>query len=213
MIKVVVADDHKMFAEGITALLNTYDDIEVIGILNSGKALVEYLLSNSVDVVLCDIDMPELNGEDALKAIRVQWPSLKVIMLTSHDEPSFINQFVELGANGYVLKNTDRAELRKAVLNVYEGKEYYNAQLVHKLQKHKEDLEKKAVQELNRIKLSQREIEIVKLTAQDLSMKEISDQLHLSINTIKTHRKNIQKKLDVTGSTGITKYAVEQGWV
>lgn len=213
MIKVAIADDHVMFAEGITALLNTYDDIDVVGVLNTGKSLVEYLTENEVDVVLCDIDMPELNGEDALKAIRVQWPNLKVVMLTSHDEPSFINQFVELGANGYVLKNTDRAELRKAVLTVYEGKEYYNSKLIHKLQKHKEDQEKRATQELNKIKLSQREIEIVKLTAQDLSMKEISDQLHLSINTIKTHRKNIQKKLDVTGSTGITKYAMEQGWV
>lgn len=213
MIKVAVADDHKMFAEGITALLNTYDDIEVIGVLNTGKSLVEYLTENQVDVVLCDIDMPELNGEDALKAIRVQWPNLKVVMLTSHDEPSFINQFVELGANGYVLKNTDRAELRKAVLNVHEGKEYYNAQLIHKLQKHKEDQELKASQVQNKIKLSNREIEIVKLTAQDLSMKEISDQLHLSINTIKTHRKNILKKLDVSGSTGLTKYAIEQGWV
>ena len=213
MIKVAVADDHKMFAEGITALLNTYDDIEVIGVLNTGKALVEYLTENQVDVVLCDIDMPELNGEDALKAIKVQWPNLKVIMLTSHDEPSFINQFSELGANGYVLKNTDRAELRKAVLNVHEGKEYYNAQLIHKLQKHKEDQERKASQVQNKIKLSDREIEIVKLTAQDLSMKEISDQLHLSINTIKTHRKNILKKLDVSGSTGLTKYAIEQGWV
>jgi DNA-binding NarL/FixJ family response regulator len=213
VIKVAIADDHVMFAEGITALLNTYDDIDVVGVLNTGKSLVEYLTENEVDVVLCDIDMPELNGEDALKAIRVQWPNLKVVMLTSHDEPSFINQFVELGANGYVLKNTDRAELRKAVLTVYEGKEYYNSKLIHKLQKHKEDQEKRATQELNKIKLSQREIEIVKLTAQDLSMKEISDQLHLSINTIKTHRKNIQKKLDVTGSTGITKYAMEQGWV
>jgi DNA-binding NarL/FixJ family response regulator len=213
VIKVAVADDHKMFAEGITALLNTYDDIEVIGVLNTGKALVEYLTENKVDVVLCDIDMPELNGEDALKAIKVQWPNLKVIMLTSHDEPSFINQFSELGANGYVLKNTDRAELRKAVLNVHEGKEYYNAQLIHKLQKHKEDQELKASQVQNKIKLSDREIEIVKLTAQDLSMKEISDQLHLSINTIKTHRKNILKKLDVSGSTGLTKYAIEQGWV
>ncbi|MGB0430508.1 MAG: response regulator transcription factor [Bacteroidia bacterium] len=211
MIKVVIADDHKMFAEGLAALLSTSDNISILGTVQNGKELVAYLQEQMADVVLLDIDMPELNGEESLHILQKMWPELKVVILTMHDEPSYINQFVSIGANGYVLKNTGRDELVKAVQSVYAGGDFFSYDVINRMKNFKDVAVEK--NEETGIEFTEREFEIVKLTAKLLTVKEISAELFISVNTVKTHRKNIQKKIGVTSSNGITKYAIEHGWV
>ncbi len=208
MIKVVIADDHKMFSEGLAALLNLSSEIQVIGTVPNGKELVAKLQIEPADVVLLDIDMPELNGEEALPILKKMWPNLKIVMLTMHDESSYINQFVSLGANGYILKNAGRDELVKAIQSVASGMDFFSYEIISRLKAFDEE-----EAERQKVEFSDREMEIILLTSKSLTVKEISEKLFISANTVKTHRKNIQKKMGVNGLNEITKYALDRGWI
>jgi DNA-binding NarL/FixJ family response regulator len=212
MIKVALADDHDLFVEGLSSLLIGSGEIDVVVKASNGKQLIDLLYENYAEVLLLDIDMPKLDGKGALEIINENWPKLKVLMLTMHDEVAYIEKFLSLPINGYLLKDTDGYELVEAIKWVNEGdKEQYIPDKVRlKLEKANREKER-ADNPVN--KLSTRELEIVKLTAKDWSIGQISDELGISYNTIKTHRKNILRKLELNSSIGITKFAIENGLV
>lgn len=209
MIKVLIADDHKMFVDGVKLILEKDEDIVVMGEARDGHEVIYHLEKDPADVLMLDIDMPKKNGAETVETIKKLSPNTKILIVTMHDQPSYIEHMIDQGVDGYVLKNADQQELRQAVHLVSEGKEYYSKGVLQKLIHYtSENGDEPASTHPH---LSERETEIIGLTAQGKSIAEIGDQLFISVNTVKSHRKNIMRKLDVHNAAGIAKFAGENG--
>lgn len=199
-----------MFIDGIKALLETMD-VEVIGEANNGKELLALVNSTPVDLILMDVNMPEMDGVEATKAIREAYPDLPVLMLTMHSSRDYIQRLLRAGASGYVLKNTGREELQEAITTVMAGNAFFSEEVSQRIM---EGLQKKKSQEREMVvELTPRELDVLKLIAQEMTSNEIAEKLFISHHTVETHRKNLISKLNVRGSAGLVKYAILQGLV
>ncbi|MEQ9186991.1 MAG: response regulator transcription factor [Cryomorphaceae bacterium] len=208
--RIIIADDHQMFIDGIKALLETMD-VEVIGEANNGKELLALVNSTPVDLILMDVNMPEMDGVEATKAIREAYPDLPVLMLTMHSSRDYIQRLLRAGASGYVLKNTGREELQEAITTVMAGNAFFSEEVSQRIM---EGLQKKKSQEREMVvELTPRELDVLKLIAQEMTSNEIAEKLFISHHTVETHRKNLISKLNVRGSAGLVKYAILQGLV
>ena len=208
MIRIYIVDDHKMIIDGLSALIETVEDFQVIGFGLNGKEAVDFLSKNEVDVVLMDINMPELNGTDTTEILKKLHPGIRILVLSMHDDAKHIKEILNKGADGYILKNTGKRELVQAINDLHGGKNYYGQEVTNALvMDHvKEEKPEKKVNEIN---LSTREKEVVKLICDEKTMTEISVELGLSEHTIRTHRKNLLRKLNVKNTAGLVKYAFE----
>lgn len=191
-IKLIIVDDHHLFTEGLLAILKRNSFIEVLKTCEDGKILIEYLENNTIlpDIILLDIAMPQMNGFEVLKYLNKNYKSIKCIVLSMHNDSNYIAKCTELGAWGYLLKNTDTDELINAIDIVHSGEKYFN-----------QDTSKKMIEgigEMNKYqKLTKKEIEIYELISKGLTTKEIANNLFISVRTVETHRANILKKLEV----------------
>jgi two-component system, NarL family, response regulator NreC len=203
MIKIIIADDHNLFREGLKMLLRKDKEFEVVAEAESGKELLEILAHQETDIVLMDISMPEMSGLETMKLAKKQFPKLRFIMITMHAEGQYVVQAVKNGAYGYLLKNSDEEELKFALKSVALGKKYFNQEIstlmANSLSEH----------DMGNSKLSQRELEILGLVAQGKITKEIADKLCVSTRTIETHRNNMMKKLNVQNTAELIKKATE----
>ena len=209
-IRILLVDDHRLILDGIQGLLKEMAGMECVGTCANGVealAAVEHL---AMDVVLMDIDMPVLDGIAALERIKRDKPQLKVIMLSMHDEPAMVQRVLEMGADGYLVKNCDRAELMLAIRNVHGGQRHFASALVEGLLEHRQ--ERAAQSELIR-DLSEREVEVLAALAEGLGNKEIGDRLFISPRTVDTHRTNLMKKLDIHNVAGLVRVAMKAGLV
>ncbi|MBI3141599.1 MAG: response regulator transcription factor [Bacteroidetes bacterium] len=209
MIKVIIADDHAMFVDGIEMLLKGADHIEIIGKAYTGVQLMNQLKEKQVDLILLDLDMPDMGGEEASGIIKRLYPDTKIIIVTMHGEPSFVRRLIELQVDGYLLKNTSRDVLVTAITRVSQGEAFFGEGLLQRAMQEMLLERNREQQPKPQDTLTEREIEIIKLTAKDMSIQEIADALFLSANTVKTHRRNIQVKLNLKTSLGIVKYAAD----
>lgn len=201
-IKVVVVDDHKLFRNGLIALLVKDEDIEVTGEATSGKELLDLLEKEPhPHIVLLDLSMPDINGLEVLKIAKKKYTDIKFIAISMHDEGQYIVNCVKNGAYGYLLKNADEEELIHAIKTVFEGKKYFN--------QHISDLMiKNMALEGSQVKpLSERETEVLKLVSEGKTTKEIADMLFVSVRTVETHRVNMMKKLNVQNTAELIKKA------
>ena len=207
MIRVLIADDHQMFIDGVKALLANETDIKTKGQALNGKEVLKYLKNNIVDIVLMDINMPILDGIEATKIISKEFPYVKVLILTMHNNIEYVNRIINAGALGYILKNTGKKELIEAIVKVYNGEKFYSrevtATMVESFNSHTKPEPKK-----ENIKLSRREFEILKLISQEQTTIEIAKELNISQHTIDTHRRNLLNKLNVRNTAGLIKYAL-----
>ncbi len=209
MIRVYIADDHQVLLDGLTTLLSTFEDLEVVGFGHSGKDAIEFVKSNEVDVMLLDINMPEMNGIDACKIICRNHPGVKVIALSMYNKASFIQQMLKSGAMGYILKNTGQEELVRAIRQVHAGEQYLGDHVSKTLMTSMLGRMKKNQSYIP--ELTRREKEILDLIAKEYTTQEISNELHISLNTVETHRKNLLSKCGVRNSVGLIKIAFERG--
>lgn len=208
----MIADDHQMFVDGVKAILSQIENLEVIGEANDGEALLKLIAVNPPDVVLMDMNMPELNGLETTKIMVERYPSVKVIMLTMHDSSDYIQRLIKAGANGYVLKNTGKEELKLAIETVHAGDSYYSKEVTQRIMDAMN--RKKEVQtNVMNVELTEREMDVLKLIAAELTTNEIADKLCISSHTVETHRKNLISKLQVRNSMGLVKYAMQMGYV
>ncbi|MBI1183040.1 response regulator [bacterium] len=211
MIRVLIVDDHLMFAEGIALMLQDLPEVEVVGIAKSGMEALDKLENTAIDLILLDLNMPELSGEDTVEIMRKRFDNIKVLVLSMRGEPSFIKRMLELKVDGYMLKNTNREELQKAIETVSEGGSYFSKGLLSAatdiITGKKTDHEVEDQLAL----LSWRELEIIKYTAMNYSMTDVAATLKISVNTVKTHRKNIYNKLGINSLIGVVKFALENG--
>ncbi|RYG06263.1 MAG: response regulator transcription factor [Chitinophagaceae bacterium] len=207
-IRIVMADDHEIFRDGFRLMISRQEDIQLVGEAGDGKELVELVATLKPDVVVTDIKMPRMDGIEAAKTILQNHPDIGVIGLSMFDEEDLIIDMLEAGAKGYLLKNADKHEVAEAIRTVYQEEPYYckhtSARLAQMIAKSKFNPYKKN----KKIEFSEREIEIIRLICQELTNKEIADQLFLSIRTVEGYRLKIQEKMNVKNSIGLVIYAI-----
>lgn len=210
-IRVVLADDHRMLREGLRALLERQDDIEVVGEAADGREAVRLASQLRPDVVVMDVSMPLLNGIEATRQIRRDCPTARVLTLTVHESQDYVAQLLAAGASGYIIKRAGGDELISAVRAVYRGEAFLHPSIAKVvIQDYVQRLQ--AGQGLSAQEvLTEREREVLQLIAEGYTNREIADLLHLSIKTVQNHRSNIMRKLDLHDRGELIKYAIQQG--
>jgi len=213
LIKVLITDDHQIIIDGLKSLLADKEQIKVIAEASNGKEALDILKLLQVDVVLMDIDMPVLNGIEATKEIKAEYPETKVIILSMYKESGLIKTLIQIGADGYLLKNSDKDELIEAITRVASGQQYFSSDVTMSLL---DKISKKSSQfqpDKRVSELTQREIEILKLITEGFSNKEIGDKLFISHRTVDSHRTNLMKKVGVNNIAGLIRFAIKTGFV
>ncbi|WP_321300312.1 response regulator transcription factor [Marinifilum fragile] len=203
--KVIIVDDHKMFRSGLRFLLSNIPNITVIGEASNGKEFLKMAENETIDIALMDINMPEMNGIEATRIAMEKYPDLKVIVLSMHGEEEYYDQMLEAGVKGFLLKNSDADELIAAIEAVIAGKSYFSQELLVDI------LDQKRLQKLrtDAVKLSTRELEVLKLICDGFSNAEIAEHLFISHRTVDRHRANLLSKTGCKNSTSLVMYAVK----
>lgn len=205
-IRVLLADDHRMITEGLFSLLQNAEGIECVGAAHDGEQALYMATHLQVDVVLMDIDMPVMDGIEATERFKRNWPQIKVIILSMHDETALVQKAMELGADGYMLKNSGRDELLLAIRNVHAGQRHFSSAITESMLRTKDS---GAGRNDLLHGLSDREIEVLAALAEGATNKEIGDKLFISPRTVDTHRTNLMRKLNVHNVAGLVRIAIK----
>ncbi|HTN44860.1 MAG TPA: response regulator transcription factor [Flavipsychrobacter sp.] len=210
-IKVLIADDHEIFRDGLKLMLQKAENIELIGEAADGKELIKMVGTTHPDVVITDIKMPVMDGVDATKHIKEHFPAIQVIALSMFDDEQLILEMLDAGALGYLLKNSDKFEITDAVETVFEGKPYYckftSGKLAKLIALNRDKKEKKK----READFSEKEIEIIKLICQEFTNKEIGEKVFLSARTVEGYRMKILEKMEAKNTVGIVIEAIRLG--
>jgi two-component system NarL family response regulator len=201
-IRVLVVDDHPMVAQGIQSILESYDDLLVVGTLGNGRDVIDQLDALMPDVILMDLNMPEMGGLTATELVLERSPDTAVLILSMHDGPEYIASALDHGARGYVLKDVPTEEIKDAIDAVMRGERYLCTGAQGSIEPKPGDI---------RSQLTEREQTILLQLAQGLSNKDVARDLDISVRTVETHRKNIKRKLGISSTAGLTRYAMEHG--
>jgi DNA-binding NarL/FixJ family response regulator len=207
---ILLVDDHKILRDGISSLLETHDEMNVVGHAADGRSALRLAHDLSPDVVIMDISMPDLNGIDATRKITSDHPDIKVLALSMHTDKQFISEIFKAGASGYLIKDSAFDELAEAIRIVREGKTYINPKiaglLVESLVTQSSPPRQKAFS-----LLTEREREVLQLIAEGNSTKQIASDLHVSTKTVESHRRQVMGKLQIRNVAELTKYAIREG--
>jgi len=201
-IRVAIVDDHPMVAEGICAILESYDDLCVVGTLSNGQEVIDQVATLRPDVILLDLNMPQVNGLAATEIILEEHPGTRILILSMHDSPEYITSAMNHGAMGYILKDVPTDEIRHAIDAVMRGETYLSPSATASL-----DLKAPEKNEA----LTNREQTILLQLAQGKSNKDVASALNISVRTVETHRKNLKRKLGISSTAGLTRYALKHG--
>jgi DNA-binding NarL/FixJ family response regulator len=199
-LRILIADDHAIVAAGVKSILDS-EEFEVLEIVGNGQEVLEVVDKTPVDIVLMDINMPVMNGIVCTRKLKETHPHIKVIILTMYNQKHFILELLQVGADGCVLKSNTGKELITAIERVQSGKTYFDH--LHEFID--------PVKELKEFKLSEREIQVIMYVSEGLTSKEIADRLFISEHTVKTHRKNIFRKLEVKDTSELIQFAMNNG--
>jgi DNA-binding NarL/FixJ family response regulator len=213
IITVLLVDDHKIIRDGIKSLLEGVENIKIIGEASNGVEAIEFFKKQPADVVIMDIRMPEMSGIETTQYLTQNYPNVKVLALTMHDEEAFIYKMLNAGASGYLLKNVGKEEFVTAIQKVYKGDNYFSLDLATKMITNmvltKSSDTSNEVIENEELQLTKREIEVIKLIAEGLTSQEIADKLFISPRTVDTHRRNLLQKLNVKNTAELIKFAIK----
>jgi DNA-binding NarL/FixJ family response regulator len=210
MINILIADDHTMFVDGIESILKLEPDLFVTGRSYDGPSVIDFVGNHKVDIVLLDVNLPGLNGIEVCKQITAHHPDIKVLAISMFNEESFVSEILNNGAKGYILKNTGREELLKAIRTVAKGDSYFSKDVTETIMKGLMN-QRKASSKSSAFfpKLSRREKEVLKLIAQEFTTQEIADNLFISLKTVESHRSSLLSKLNARNSVGLVRIAIE----
>ncbi|SFS50690.1 two component transcriptional regulator, LuxR family [Sulfitobacter marinus] len=200
-VKVMIVDDHPMVAEGIQSILESYDDIEVVGCLSNGRRAIDQFEDLNPDVILMDLNMPDVGGLSATEIVLERRPDMRIVILSMHDNPEYISSALSHGAMGYILKDVPTDEIKLAIDTVMQGQRYLCTGAQGSLEP----------KDTSRDALTEREQTILLQLAQGKANKEVAATLDISVRTVETHRKNIKRKLGISSTAGLTRYAMEHG--
>ncbi|WP_378183447.1 response regulator [Aquimarina sp. SS2-1] len=207
----IIADDHKMFLDGLLSILNSENDYNILLTAKNGKHIAKYLEINpdeKIDLIITDITMPEMDGIALNKIIKEKNSKIKTLVVSMHNNADMIDNLIEHDVDGYVPKNAEKEELLKAIQTILGGEKYFSREIKDIYMENK--FSKKKNEE---VKLTQREIDVITLIAQEYTTQEIADKLFLSKHTIESYRKNLIAKLNVRNLAGLTKYAIKMNYI
>jgi two-component system response regulator NreC len=211
-LRILLAEDHSMVREGLKALINSQADLEVVGEAGDGRAAIQMVEELQPDIVVVDVSMPRLNGQQATSKILQACPLVKVLALTRHTDTGYIQQMFRAGAMGYVLKQSPSVQLIEAIHTIANGNHYIDPAITGKVINSYASRQFKPYAETQN-PLSDREEEVIKMVAWGFSNKEIAARLNISIKTVEAHKSNSMKKLDLRSRIDVVRYALLQGWL
>lgn len=207
-IRIMLVDDHPMFLNGLSVLLKSDPLIEVVATAAGGEEALNILATHTVDVLVTDISMPEMDGIKLNTVVKAKYPKVKSLILSTHNDPERISKLIQKDVDGYLLKNAEKEEFVVALAELQNGKKYFSPEVkekyVNSLFESKPEPQ---------VKLSRREKEILKYLVKELTAKEIGEALFISAHTVNTHKKNLMAKLNAKNSAGLITYAMKHGLV
>lgn len=209
IISIIIADDHQIVRDGITAMLDENKEIRIVGEAASGPEVLELCKKDGIDLVIMDLNMGEMGGIEATKKVKEKYPGIKVLALTMMKDDQKIRDMIQAGASGYVFKNSGVEDLLEAIETVMDGELYFSDEAVSTLVSNlnKSDAERKRESEVS--ELTEREREVLKLICQEYTNKEIGNKLYISVRTVDSHRRNLLQKTGARNTAGLVRYAVE----
>ncbi len=199
--KILLVDDHAIVSDGLEALLKAVDGFDVVNKLTSGDFALAYIKQFPVDIMITDYSMPDMDGVTLVKKAKILRQDLKIIVLSMHDEVSMIKEMLSAGVDGYVLKKYAQQEIVNAIETVNNGRQYFSNEVNKAL------LSALLPQEMAEKNVTERELEVLKLLAQELTSKQIAEKLFISERTVETHRKNLMRKTGANNAIGLVRYA------
>lgn len=206
-IKIYIADDHQLLIDGLVSALKSYSNIKIIGVANDGKKVLNDIFLNKPDVLLLDLNMPQIDGLQVIEKVKANDKHIKLLVLSNYNAPHIIKEVQQKGADGYLLKNGSISELTKAIQTVYEGGSFFESVSTKKESSYfMDDFMKEYL-------LTKREHDILLLMAKGRSSFEIADNLFISVATVNTHRRNILKKLGLKRTSEVMNLAASKGWL
>lgn len=212
--RVLIADDHEIFLDSLSLLIATFIDVELVGNCKSGAEVINFVKNDEIDLLITDYRMPQMSGIELTIFLRQHYPKIKVMMLSVSEEAEMIREAFQAGVWGYMMKRAGKTELQKAIQTIAKGQKYFSESVVFELMRLglTDNIPKEEIpNELSQ--LTEREIDIIRLLANELSSNEIAEKLFIAPKTVETHRHNILKKLNVKNTVGIIKYAIKNGLV
>lgn len=212
-LNVLITDDQTLFRKGMVMIVQSFKEVKSVQEASNGKEALKKIKEGSFDVLLLDLEMPLLDGWDTAKSLIISNPELKIIMVSNHDSLETISKMIEMGVHSYLLKSAEPNEVYQAILSVVENDFFYNKLASEALRKN--ILRNKIIKPdiLSHVMLSNREIEIMQSTCLEYTVAEIADKLHVSEETVRTHRKNLMKKIGAKNSISIVRFALKNGIV
>ncbi|MDB5198770.1 MAG: two component transcriptional regulator, LuxR family [Chitinophagaceae bacterium] len=208
-IDVILADDHEIFRDGFAVMLNKIPEINLVGEASNGEELIRLMRTLKPEVIVTDIKMPKMDGIEATKQIKKEFPTVGIIALSMFDEEDLIVDMLEAGAKGYLLKNAHKNEIIAAVKSVYKDEPYYCRDTTDKLAQMIAKSSFNPYKKIEKPEFSKKEIDIIRLICQECSNKEISNQVSLSKRTVEGYREKILEKINAKNSIGIVVYAIK----
>ena len=210
-LRILIADDHAVLRDGLKALVNGQPDMEVVGEAENGRSVLEKVRQLKPHIVLMDISMPDMNGAQATRRLKELFPTIKVLALTAHEDSSYLRHMLEAGASGFLLKRAAADQLIQAIHVVANDSRYIDPTFAGKVLSNFMRPVCKATTEGK--ELSEREAEVLRLTAWGFGNKEIAVHLDISVKTVETYKARLAEKLQLTSRTEIVRYAVRHGWL
>ncbi len=209
-IKILIADDHQIILDGLRLLLNQEEGIKVIAEVTDGEQVInEARKAQELDVILLDINMPKLDGIEVTRLLKTEFPEISILIMTMYNRKEFIRSLIEVGVDGYILKNSGKKELLSALQALSKGEPYFGKEITRTIMKSYQ--KSRVFDNPMEIELTSREKEIIQLIGDGLNTAEIGEKLFLSTHTINTHRKNILSKLNVKNSVGVIRFGIQTG--
>lgn len=200
--RILLVDDHQMILDGLSYIFQQSKSLEVVAKVNSVKDALRILENIKIDIVITDIDMPEISGLELLSKVKEMSDTIKVIMLSMHSDNQLVRKVMQKGADGYILKTANEEDMIMAVNQVIDGKKYFSPTITENLLSDQKTPFKNEY-------LTDREVEVLKLIAEGLNSAQIGDQLHISARTVDTHRTNLMRKLEIKNIAGLVRYAMK----
>ncbi len=208
--RLILVDDHQMFLDGLELILGSQPGLQILATARNGFAALSEIETHQPDVVLTDLNMPEMDGLELVKRLKAKFPEIKILVLSMMNDKETVSNIMEVEAEGFILKDSNKSDLVKAIQAIHNGETYYsNAIMNIMLSKYQKQIKSNEAKH----NLTTRELEILKLIAQELTSEKIGDKLFISPRTVETHRKNILAKTHSTTLIGLLKYAVRNGLV